>query len=93
MKLKDRLWLWGHGRQIENVAGKPLNLHGRPGIGKLSCAEAAREMGIPNLCRIVIEPMEQPPFDGELEEARDMGRSSGRVSAAASWRQETILMK
>ena len=74
MKLKDRLWLWGHGRQIENIAGKPLNLHGRPGIGKLSCAEAAREMGIPNLCRIVLEPAEKPPYDRELEEAGDMGQ-------------------
>lgn len=31
-------------------------------------------MGIPNLCRIVLEPAEKPPYDRELEEAGDMGQ-------------------
>lgn len=72
MKLREKLWLWGHGRQCENIEGQPLNLRGRPGIGRLNCAEAAREMGIPNICRIVIEPAEKPPYDEELRTSSDM---------------------
>ena len=72
MILKDKLWLWGHGRQCENIQGQPLNLRGRPGIGQLSTAEAATDMGIENICRITLEPAEQPPFDKELQESQNM---------------------
>lgn len=73
MKLYDKFWLWGHGRQIENIEDKDNpNLRGRPGISKLSCAEAAREMGIPNICRIALEPAEKPPYAPELRESEDM---------------------
>lgn len=72
MKLRDTLWLWGHGRQSENITGLPLNLRGRPGISNVSTPEAARIMGIPNICRISFNPTERPPFDEELEVSGDM---------------------
>jgi len=73
MKLREKLWLWGHGRQIDNIEDKlNPNLRGRPGISKVSCAEGARKMGIPNICRIVLEPAEKPPYDAELAESKDM---------------------
>lgn len=72
MKLREKLWLWGHGRQSDNILGLPVNLRGRPGISKVSTAEAARLMGIPNICRITLEPAEQPPFDDEIRKAQDL---------------------
>lgn len=72
MKLVEKLWLWGHGRQCDNIKGQKVNFRGRPGISCVSTAEAARIMGISNICRIVVEPAEQPPYDEEIEEAADM---------------------
>ncbi len=70
---EDLFWLWGHGRQTDNLKGKENpDMRGRPGFGRLSTAEAAREMGISNICRIALEDAEQPPFDIEAEEGADM---------------------
>jgi hypothetical protein len=72
MNINDRFWLWGHGRQCDNVKGKPLDLRGRPRISTISLAEAARYMGIPNICRIALETVESPPFDEEAAACQDL---------------------
>lgn len=73
MNINSKLWLWGHGRQCDNLKDvENPDLRGRPAISKISLSEAARYMGIPNICRIALETVEAPPFDEEVETASDM---------------------
>ena len=56
-KVRDRLWIWCH------EAGSNNGLYGLPGESRMTPAEAAFYMGLPNLIMVVYENKPKPPFD------------------------------
>ena len=55
--VKDHLWIWCH------EAGSNNGLYGLPGESRMTPAEAAFYMGLPNLIMVVYENKPKPPFD------------------------------
>lgn len=71
MKLKERFWIWGqdamsHQTSIGNAKWK------LPGGNKLEPVEGAAFLGIPNICRVVMNGKPVPPFDAESEKMKNI---------------------
>ncbi len=55
--VRDKFWLWAH------EAGSYTGEHGLPGVSRITPAEAASYLGIPNLIMVRYAGRPQPPFD------------------------------
>jgi hypothetical protein len=55
--LRDKLWLWAH------EAGSYTGQHGLPGVSRITPAEAASYLSIPNVIMVQYGGQPQPPFD------------------------------
>jgi hypothetical protein len=65
---RDHLWLWGH------VAGSHNAQYGLPGPSRVTPAEAARDLGIPNVILVVLGGKPEPPFEPHAEALRPLRR-------------------
>ena len=75
--LKDRLWIWSHG---EGTMEGKYNL---PSGGIISPSEAAKKMGIPNICMIRWLGKPEPPFDAYIQQFTDVKRFAWSVIDSA----------
>jgi len=66
--LRDSLWLWGH------EAGSHNEHWGLPGPSRMTPAEAAFYLGIPNLVMVVYQGKPEPPFDQHARAFRPLRR-------------------
>lgn len=66
MKLRDTLWIWGQdaGSHHHTAQG---NIWDLPGENRMGPVEGCRYLGIPNCCRVVMNGLPTPPFDGEAD--------------------------
>lgn len=55
--VRDRLWIWCHQEGSNN------GQYGLPGESRMTPAEAAFYMGVPNLLMVVYQGQPEPPFD------------------------------
>ncbi|MBE7042185.1 MAG: hypothetical protein E7399_01645 [Ruminococcaceae bacterium] len=69
MSLKDLLWLWGQDPGTHHEVND--NMWKLPGVNKMEPAEGAKQLGIPNMCRIAMGSIPAPPFDNEMEKLKD----------------------
>lgn len=63
MKLRDKFWIWGQGAGTHHSAER-FKLVGE---NKMSPIEGARYLGIPNMCRVVMDGDLQVPIDIDKE--------------------------
>ena len=56
-KVKDRFWIWGH------EAGSHNNQYGLKGLSRMTPAEGAFYLGVPNIIMVRYEGKPAPPFD------------------------------
>ena len=69
MKLKDRFWIWGQDAMSHQKS--PGNSKWQlPGGNRLEPVEGAAFLGVPNICRVVMNGRPLPPFDAESEKLR-----------------------
>src|ERR1051326_1573479 len=64
--IRDRFWMWGH----EN--GSHNGRHNLPGLSRISPAEAAFDLGVPNMILVCLNDRPQPPFDQAMRSFRTM---------------------
>lgn len=57
MKVRERLWIWGH------EAGSHNNQYGLKGLSRMTPAEAAFYLAVPNMIMVRYEGKPAPPFD------------------------------
>ena len=85
MRVRDKLWLWGH------PAGSHNGIYNVPGESRITPAEAADYMGIPNLLMVTYPGHgPEPPFDQLALSLRSLDRvvwsivgASGETASAA----------
>lgn len=66
--VRDHLWIWSH------PAGSNNGQFGLPGESRMTPAEAAFYMGLPNLIMVVYDNKPEPPFDREAISFRPLKR-------------------
>lgn len=59
--VRDRFWIWGH-EAGSHTSPKARPLWGIPGTSRMTPAEAAHYMGIPNCIMVVYDNLPKPPF-------------------------------
>lgn len=60
-KLREKVWLWG-----QTEGSHHINKNFRvPGRNRMTALEGAVYFGIPNMCRVVMAGLPNPPFDQE----------------------------
>ena len=59
--VRDRLWLWGH-QAGSHTTGPAKDIWKLPGESRITPAEAAEYMGIPNCILVVYADQPRPPF-------------------------------
>ncbi|MBN1402280.1 MAG: hypothetical protein JXA74_15680, partial [Anaerolineae bacterium] len=59
--VRDRFWIWGH-ETGSHTGPKARPLWDIPGASRMTPAEAAQYMGIPNCVMVVYDNLPQPPF-------------------------------
>ena len=67
-RVRDRLWMWGH------QAGSHNKDWGLPQPSRITPAQAAAYMGIPNLAMVVYGNQPEPPFDRHAVAMRPLQR-------------------
>jgi len=65
--LRNNLWIWGQQPGCHHACDYNL-----PGVNLMDSAQGARDLGIPNCCRVVMLDKPTPPFDKEAEKLRDL---------------------
>ena len=97
MSLNDCLWLWGQDVGTHHAVND--NMWKIPGVNQMEPAEGAKELGIPNMCRIAMGNLPAPPFDNEMEKLKDFKKvawsiigdeSSDRTSEGGSDLDEVL---
>ena len=66
--VRDKFWIWGH------KAGSHDNNYNLKGTSRVTPADAAVYMGLPNMIMVVLGNEPQPPFDGEAAAMRSLRR-------------------
>lgn len=62
-KLRDKLWLWGQTAGTHTIF--PENIFNLPGVSRMTPLEGCVYLGIPNMCRTVMDGKPVPPYDQE----------------------------
>jgi hypothetical protein len=76
--VRDRLWLWGHREGSHN------GLYNLPGDSRMTPAEAAFYLGIPNVIMVCFGGQPQPPFEQYAKSLRPFKRLVWSVVGDAS---------
>lgn len=66
--VRDRLWIWGQNADIHYIPDETKsmgNLWNLPGHSRMTAVEGAFYMDIPNICRVRMRGLPEPPFDQE----------------------------
>lgn len=73
MKMKERFWLWG--QDTSSHQKSPTNkIWKLPDKNQMDPVQGAEYLGIPNMCRVVMNGQPEPPFDDESAKMADMRR-------------------
>ncbi len=64
---RDSFWIWGQDPGTHHK----ITAWNIPGVNKMDAAEGAKYLGIPNICRIAMGNLPEPPFDGEMDKLTD----------------------
>jgi hypothetical protein len=75
--VRDKLWLWGH------EAGSHNGIYGLPGCSRMTPAEAAFYLGVPNLIMVRFHDRPAPPFDQYALPFRPLKRVVWSIVGAA----------
>ena len=82
MLVRDKLWLWGHPAGSHH--GENARHYNVPGESRITPAEAADYMGIPNLLMVTYPGYgPEPPFDQLAQSLRSLDRVVWSVVGAA----------